>query len=77
MKYEIVRNDERYPGLGAEYPSRVTTSEDCTPEQAKALAEIMTDCNPGCDEMFYVQLADEKERALAVKADAFKKGLTA
>lgn len=68
MKYVIIRDDERYRSFpGQDFPSRITTSDDCTLEQARKIAEMMTDRNPGCDRMFYVESDREEENRTGLR----------
>lgn len=48
----IILKSDRYPGLGEKFPPRITC--EGTLEQAKALAEYMSNWYPGCEYIFYV-----------------------
>ena len=46
MRFKIIRNDERYGDTAKEGPKEVMV--DCNVEQARFVADRLTDYFPGC-----------------------------
>ncbi len=56
--FKIKRYEERYPGLGKEFPDEFTII-GLNLNQAKKLAEELSYICPGCEGLFYVD--EDKE----------------
>ncbi len=58
MQYEIRRNDERYGDMAKDLPSTIICL-NCTEDQARLVAQRLTNWYAGCDYMFYLFPEDD------------------